>query len=137
MKVRRKARELALQALFYMDASKNFSQEKIALFSETLSPPAEALSFFTQLVEGVCVHLSKIDEEIARYAKNWKPERMQSVDRNILRIAIFEFLHHDDIPKKVILNEAIDLAKKFGGENSSRFINGVLGQMYTSLEKKE
>jgi len=137
MTIRRKARELALQALFYMDASKNFSQEKITLFSKALPPPVKTIPFFTQLTEGVYMHLAEIDDMISRYAKNWKLKRMLNVDRNILRIAIFELLYCDDIPKKVTLNEAIDLAKAFGGEDSSRFINGILDQVCTSLTKKK
>lgn len=136
MNVRHKARELALQALFYMDAAKEFSVENITLFSETLSPPAETVPFFTQLTEGVCTNLAEIDAEISRHSKNWKPERMLGVDRNILRLAVFELLYCDDIPGKATLNEAVDLAKAFGGEDSPRFINGILNSVYTSASKK-
>jgi len=138
MNVRHKARELALQALFYMDASKNFSQEQIVLFFESMPSPVKIRPFFTKLTEGICAHLPEIDNEISRYAKNWKLERLLNIDRNILRIAIFELLYCDDIPGKVTLNEAIDLAKAFGSKDSPRFINGILDRIYASLtEKKE
>jgi N utilization substance protein B len=86
----------------------------------------EALTYAQTLVEGTLGHLEEIDELIRRQAEHWRLERMPAVDRNILRLAVFEFLYETDVPKLVILDEAIELAKEFGTEQSGRFVNGVL-----------
>lgn len=90
------------------------------------SEDSEALRYAQSLVEGTLKHLEEIDELIRRQAEHWRLERMPAVDRNILRLAIFEFLYETDVPKLVILDEAIELAKEFGTEQSGRFVNGVL-----------
>ena len=92
-------------------------------------PPAELEEAFTyaqNLVAGTQEHLEEIDEIIRRQAEHWRLERMPAVDRNILRLAVFEFLYETDVPQLVILDEAIELAKEFGTEQSGRFVNGVL-----------
>jgi N utilization substance protein B len=86
----------------------------------------EAFDYAQSLVKGTLEHLSEIDELIRHQAEHWRLERMPAVDRNILRLAIFEFLYETDVPKLVILDEAIELAKEFGTEQSGRFVNGVL-----------
>lgn len=125
---------LALQALFYMDAIEDFSKERIELFTESVPPPEDAAGFFHRLTEGVSTYRSEIDLEISRHAKNWKLERMLGVDRNLLRIATFEIRYCEDIPKNVAMNEAVELAKMFGGVDSPRFINGILHQITNSVE---
>jgi N utilization substance protein B len=90
------------------------------------SEDSEALRYAQSLVEGTLKHLEEIDELIRRQAEHWRLERMPAVDRNILRLAVFEFLYETDVPKLVILDEAIELAKEFGTEQSGRFVNGVL-----------
>lgn len=90
------------------------------------SEDSEALRYAKSLVEGTLKHLEEIDELIRRQAEHWRLERMPAVDRNILRLAVFEFLYETDVPKLVILDEAIELAKEFGTEQSGRFVNGVL-----------
>lgn len=86
----------------------------------------EAFRYAQSLVEGTLSHKEEIDELIRRQAEHWRLERMPAVDRNILRLAVFEFLYETDVPKLVILDEAIELAKEFGTEQSGRFVNGVL-----------
>lgn len=135
MNHRRKARALALQALFYMDAVEDFSSERLELFVESMSPPEETLSFFHLLTHGVADHRMEIDEVMRAHAKNWKLHRMLGVDRNILRIAVFELLYCNDIPGEVTINEAVELAKLFGGEESPRFINGITDQVFSTQKK--
>ena len=131
---RRKAREYALQLLFQQDSS----QQKI-LFNETFrlhSPAAKPVKDFVDLlVQGVTRHLSEIDSLIRKHAEHWSLERMALVDRNILRIAVFELLYLDDIPAKVTLNEAIEIAKRYGDESSSAFINGILDRILSEEER--
>ncbi len=86
----------------------------------------ESLDYARRLVEGTLDNLSSIDALIRRHAENWRLERMPAIDRNILRLAIYEMLHETKVPRVVIVDEAIELAKKFGAENSGRFVNGLL-----------
>ncbi len=86
----------------------------------------ESLAYARRLVEGTLDNLSAIDALIRRHAENWRLERMPAIDRNILRLAIYEMLHEAEVPRVVIVDEAIELAKKFGAENSGRFVNGLL-----------
>jgi len=134
MGLRRKAREYVLQLLFQQD----FSQQK-TLLNETFRlyrPAAKPIKDFADLlVQGVTQHLSEIDSLIRKHAEHWSLERMALVDRNILRIAIFELLYVDDIPAKVTLNEAIEIAKRYGDGSSSAFINGILDRILSEEER--
>jgi len=134
---RRKSRELAMQALFYMDMSKNDSEETIKLFCDNFIFSKEAALFFLKLVNGVIHTRQDIDPIIERFSSNWKMSRMSCVDRNIMRIAVYELLFCSDIPSKVSINEAIDIGKKFGTEESGAFINGILDSIHIALEKEE
>ena len=102
----------------YLEAEGEHKREKIEL--------EDAFAYARTLVEGTLEHLEEIDAIIRRQAEHWRLERMPAVDRNILRLAVFEFLYEADVPKLVILDEAIELAKEFGTEQSGRFVNGVL-----------
>lgn len=137
MGIRRRSRELAIQALFYMDISKNDSQETVKLFCDNFVRSKNAIPFFLELVNGVIDYRSKIDYIIERFSSNWKIGRMSCVDRNIIRLAVYELLFCDDIPSKVSINEAIDVGKKFGTEESGAFINGILDSIRIALEKEE
>ncbi|MCD4721856.1 MAG: transcription antitermination factor NusB [Desulfobacula sp.] len=132
---RRQARELALQALFFFDMDKSVSDKSLEAFcannEEKLTQ--EVKPFFLDLVEGVRENSSQIDAFLNKYSKNWKISRMPVVDRNIMRIAIFEFLKHSDIPPSVTINEAVEIGKKYGTRDSGSFINGVLDRI-KSLE---
>ncbi len=134
---RRKARELAMQALYYMDIGKDISRARIELFLECFKPSENVDSFFEKLTDGVIDHWERIDEVIETFSNNWKISRMSCVDRNILRIAVFELLFCPDIPPKVTINEAIDIGKKYGTEESGGFINGILDSIRQALAKGE
>jgi len=134
---RRKSRELAIQALFYIDKNKNDSEETVKLFCDNFISSQEASPFFFKLVNGVMQTKQDIDPIIERFSSNWKMSRMSCVDRNIIRVAVYELLFCSDIPSKVSMNEAIDIGKKFGSEESGAFINGILDSIHIALEKEE
>jgi N utilization substance protein B len=126
MGYRRKSRELALQALFCMDMNQDTSQEMLERFCAHFIPSPEVGPFFLILVEGVVREKEKIDRMIEKFSRNWKLDRMSCVDRNVMRIAVYEILFCEDIPPKVSINEAIDIGKKYGTEESGAFINGIV-----------
>jgi N utilization substance protein B len=126
MGARRKARELALQMLFQHDMSGNQPDSIIETFEELQKSKPNTREFATKVFKGTLENIEKIDEMIQQQAENWRLSRMPAVDRNIIRMAIYEFLHEDDTPKLVIIDEAIEIAKKFGTQKSSQFINGIL-----------
>jgi N utilization substance protein B len=135
---RHRSRELALQALFQLDFNKDYSPEAVELFCKNFEVSKSARFFFSRLVEGVIQYKNEIDQFIKRFSSNWKIGRMSGVDRNIMRIAIFELLYCDDIPFKVSINEAVNLGKKYGTEESGAFINGILDSIHTfSTEQKQ
>lgn len=126
-----------MQALFYKDMSQNDSKEAIKLFCENFVPSKRSLSFFLELINGVIKALPEIDSVIERFSSNWKISRMSIVDKNIMRIAVYEMLFCSDIPSKVTINEAIDIGKKFGAEESGAFINGILDRIRIALEEEK
>jgi N utilization substance protein B len=126
MGARRKARELALQMLYQRDLSGNSADAIIGTFEDLQKSKANTREFATRIFRGTLDHLGQIDEMIVAQADNWRLERMAVVDRNIIRMSVYEFLHEEDTPKLVIIDEAIEIAKKFGTQKSSQFINGIL-----------
>jgi len=130
---RRKAREIALQVLYQIDVTGIDADEAIQLFQDNFGMAEETTEFSTQLIHCTLDHLKDIDELIKSCSQHWSLERMSKVDRNILRTAVAEFLYFDDIPPKVTLNEAIDIGKNYGSDNSGSFINGILDAMYAKL----
>jgi len=134
---RRKSRELALQALFYMDSNHNASEEMLLRFCDHFNPPVKVRPFFLQLVNGVIQTMAQIDQMIERFSQNWKLNRMSCVDRNIIRIAVYEILFCREIPPKVSINEAIDIGKKFGTEESGAFINGIVDSVRIAYENED
>lgn len=126
---RRQAREVALQALFELDAVGHGTTETVARLCESLGVGAEAGKFAEELVTGVRENQERIDETIAKTAPAWPLDQIAAIDRNILRLAIYEILIDNRVPMRAAINEAIELAKQFGGETSPRFINGVLGSV--------
>ena len=134
---RRRSRELAMQALFSMESSEKHSKEVLERFCSHFTPSKKVLPFFLKLVEGVMEAGSEIDAVIERYSDNWKLSRMSGVDRNILRIAVYELMYCSDIPSKVTINEAIDIGKKFGTDESGAFINGILDGIRMALKENE
>jgi N utilization substance protein B len=129
VKLRRRARIVAFQVLFEVDVTGHNSNE--ALRERLLEHPlAEAGELFARrLVEGVLAHREVLDRIIQRIAPEWPLEQLAPVDRNLLRLAAHEILYSDTTPPKVAINEAVELAKMFGSESSSRFVNGVLGTL--------
>jgi len=124
-----------MQALFYLDMNQDESVESLDAFYGNFSPAKQAVPFFRRLVEGVRRSKHDIDATIERFSSNWKLHRMPYVDRNILRIAVFEMIYCEDIPIKVSINEAIDIGKKYGTHESGPFINGILDSLRIAIEK--
>jgi len=133
---RRRSRELAMQALYQMEMNQDHSKEAVELFCKHFGVTENVKPFFLRLVEGVKKVQHEIDPLIKSFSENWKISRMSRADRNIMRIAVYELLYCDDIPSKVSINEAIDIGKKFGTEDSGPFINGILDSIRISLEKE-
>jgi N utilization substance protein B len=126
---RRKAREVALQALYEIDVSDHAPDSVITRSIEVCALNPDGASFTRGLLEGVVNNRDKIDEQIHSFAPAWPLDQMSAIDRNILRLAIFELLHSQNVPVKVAINEAVELSKSFGADSSPRFINGVLSSI--------
>ena len=129
MKVRRRARVTALQALFEIDSVNHDPEIVLRRYLEEKPFPPSASEFTRNLVSGVLEHKSYLDDLIQKNAPEWPVEQIAIIDRNILRIAIFEIAIDQRTPLKVAINEAVELAKLFGSDSSPRFINGVLGAL--------
>jgi transcription antitermination protein NusB len=128
---RRKAREGALQYLFFLEMNpQNSFDQGLEIFLENFPVKGKSKAFFLRLAQGVWAHKTEIDRTIQRHSENWRLERMSKVDCNILRIAAFELIYCNDIPPRVAINEAIDLGKHYGTEESGSFINGILDSIF-------
>src|SRR5215831_14131697 len=132
---RRRAREATVQYHFWRDLQRGEGPEKIDEFWEFCPAPARVREFAQPLIEGMLAHLPEIDERIQRYCENYEFRRISAVDRNVLRLGIFEMFYRDDIPPVVSINEAIELAKEFGGADSGRFVNGILDRVKDDLSR--
>lgn len=141
MGARRTGRERALQALYQMEMSALRPEDALetAWTAEPEDPPPEpeARQFALELVHGVIAHREEIDGLIEQHSHNWRLDRMARVDRNVLRLAVFELKWRPDIPKKVTLNEAVELGKAFGTEASSAFVNGLLDRIALDVEQQQ
>ncbi|SEB69167.1 transcription antitermination factor NusB [Paenibacillus sp. GP183] len=141
---RRVAREIALQSLYQiemnhvspMDAvtsvieeAENDNESELEVADEKLSP-----DYIVELVEGTFTHKKEIDILLEEYLKGWQMDRLSRIDREVLRLAVYEMVYRDDVPPKVVVNEAIELSKHFGTEESGKFVNGVLGKMIKELD---
>ena len=126
---RRKARVLAFQVLFEVDSSRHDVERVFHGVLEGAPLDAPLVEFVRGLVSGVLARRREIDRLVHRYAPAWPVAQLPSVDRNVLRIAIYEILFDNGTPPKVAINEAVELAKLFGGEASPKFVNGVLGSL--------
>ena len=134
MGTRRLSRERALQALFYMDMHRDPVEDPVGQFCSSFAQDKPTQPFFHRLVDGVQENRKKIDTVIEQFSSNWKLSRMSCVDRNVLRIAVFELLFCADIPPKVSINEAIDVGKRFGTDESGAFINGILDSIRLAMK---
>lgn len=132
--MRRRARIAALQTLYEVDCTGHRAEEALTRLAEEEELPPQTLSFAREIIEGVHLRRRELDALIKRFASAFPAEQLSIVDRNILRLAIFEILFHDRAPLdrtplKVAINEAVELAKEFGGDSSPRLVNGVLGAL--------
>ena len=137
MRKRTQAREYALQILYQIDV-RNDPEDKILVdFWKNIETEPEISDFAAKLVIGTIRNKKKIDEMISKYASNWKLSRMAVIDRNVLRMAAYELLYCEDIPPKVSINEAVDLAKKFGDTESGKFVNGILDKINKTEDRSK
>ena len=128
---RRKARAMALQALYEIDSVGHDIAETLTHLLDNVNLPEENVVFVHELVNGVIQNREEIDRNIKNFAPAWPVKQIPLIDRNILRLAIFEILLDNKVPVKVVINEAVELSKAFGSDNSARFVNGVLGSIST------
>jgi len=133
---RRQGREAALQILYQMDVTGVGVEDALRLFWQNLGSSHEGEDFANQLVRGFAAREEEIDAIIRRVSHHWRLERMTRVDRNILRLGTYELVHLPDVPRRVTLNEAVELAKRFGSEGSAGFVNGVLDRIASDLGKE-
>jgi len=133
---RRKSREFALQALYQLDIMRKDAIKTIAQFQDHFYQREERDEFAERITLGVMEHGQEIDRLIEEYSENWRLDRMPIIDRNILRMATFELIYCEDIPPKVTLNEAIELGKRYGSEDSGSFINGILDRIQNEVVRK-
>ena len=132
---RRQARELAIKVLFHLEFNPGDPEEVFHMICENFgSGGGSTVPFSKELVLGVCGNKDTVDKLIRRSSENWRLERMSYVDRCILRLGVFELLFMEDIPPKVSIDEAVELGKKYGTEDSGAFINGILDNIYNKLE---
>jgi transcription antitermination protein NusB len=135
MASRRKSRELALQMLFQWEVGGHSSQKVLASFLPPLKADVAVKEFARKLFEGTVENVDTIDPLLRRHAEHWKLERMAAVDRNVLRLASYEFLHEGDTPPAVVINEALELARRFSEASSVEFVNGILDAVRKEVTK--
>ena len=134
---RRASREVALRALYQIDVGKMTPEEALDSSAAESHYREETLRFARELVLGCVQHRAPIDETIARHARGWTLSRMAHIDRNVLRLAVFEILYRPDVPHSVAVDEAVELAKKYSTAESGRFVNGVLGSLVRTVEGEQ
>jgi N utilization substance protein B len=132
---RRRAREAAIQYNFWRDLQRGETPKQIDDFWELCPVKPNVREFAEPLIQGMVAHQEEIDERIRKYCENYNLNRISVVDRNVLRLAIYEMLYRDDIPPVVSINEAIELAKTFGGSESGKFVNGILDRVRKDLDR--
>jgi len=131
MGIRRQARVIALQTLYEYDTAHHDAEVIMQRHLEEQRSAPTVSTYAAQLVRGVLAHLDEIDAEIQSAAQEWPISQMAHIDKNILRVAIYEILFNNAVPAKAAINEAVELAKMFGSDTSSRFVNGVLGTIFS------
>ena len=130
---RKRARIGAMQALFSMDINDDFSTDKLDLFMENHEFQGDEVDYIKRTVPDILDKLDLVDETIEKNLKGWTMARLAKVDRQILRIAVYEFLYKDDIPEEVSINEAVEIARLYSSDEAPKFINGILGTIYRSF----
>lgn len=141
MSYRHRARAIAMQALYQWDFKDKPTAALPAIIDQCAEEEKQDLAderaYIDDVVHGVAENLETIDQKIQSFADRWPMDHMSLVDRNILRIGVYELTRRTDIPAKVAIDEAIELAKQYGGQSSGKFVNGILGAMYTEPQKNE
>jgi len=140
MSNRHLARTIAMQTLFSWDFNEKQEKDLTDIVNQNFkyfAPKFNDYGFVKNLLGGIMKNLAEIDKYIAKYATEWPLEQITIVDRNILRIGVYELVFDKDMPAKVAINEAIEIAKTYGGESSGKFVNGVLGAIYKNLDNKK
>jgi len=139
MGARHSGREAALQMLFQMESAGTGADEAIDLFWKSFAADAdpEGRTYANEAVQGVAATRDSLDQHIAEASTHWRVERMARVDRNVLRLGTWELAHRRDVPRAVVLDEAVELAKAFGTDDSSAFVNGVLNRIADTLGRKD
>ena len=139
MATRHLIRTVILQTLYEWDFYKREHDvtEILERNMQEFAPGVDEPDFGWRILKGIAEHLQAIDETIVKNAPNWPLDKIAIIDRNVLRIGIYELLYadHDEVPPKVDINEAVELAKNYGGPNAARFVNGVLGALYVQMEE--
>ena len=126
-----------MQALYQLDLNPDDLERSLTDFQESFPAAAGSYPFFRRLVDGVLGKKKELDRLLKRHSENWRLDRMSPVDRNILRVAAFEMHYCADVPPKAAMNEAIDLGKRFGSEESGAFINGILDSLFIEIQRKQ
>ena len=137
MRKRTQAREAALQILYHRDINPEPVESLLPSFWESAPVLPEVREYAERLVQGTLLHLDEIDETLAKYAEHWNLRRMAVVDRNIMRFAVYELLFVEEVPPKVVINEAVNIAKKFSQEESGKFVNGILDKINHSEPRRK
>lgn len=137
MRKRTHAREIALQLLYQVDIKKEPAQGLLESYFDEYKTEESVKTFATRLVNGTMEHAARIDQLITQYADNWELSRMAVIDRNIIRLSAYELLYEDEIPPKVSINEAVEIAKKYGDSDSGKFVNGILDKIKKMESTKE
>ncbi len=135
--VRHRARETALQALFEIDLTAHGPDEVLARIRASLDLDDQVFAYVSELVLGVTAARERFDRLIGDAAPQFPVPQLPVVDRNVLRIASFELIERPDVPPKAAINEAVEIAKRFGGDSSSRFVNGVLGTILATVQRED
>lgn len=142
MGIRRISREATLQFLYQEDFTTPSGQpfgydleERFDLFCTLFQVNKKARPYALSLLKGICTNIDAIDAEVAKAATNWRLPRIAATDRNLIRIAVYEMLYCDDVPHQVAINEVVEIAKRFAGEDSPKFINGVLDAVLTKRKQ--
>lgn len=130
---RKRARIGAMQALFAMDINNDFSTDKLEVFMENNVFQGDEVDYINRVVPDILDKLEVVDETIEKNLKGWTMARLAKVDRQILRVAVYEFLYKDDIPEEVSINEAVEIARLYSSDEAPKFINGILGTIYRSF----
>jgi transcription antitermination protein NusB len=133
---RSRCRELALQLLYQTEQVGHRTGEAVRFYRHFQDRGGQTPAYLEKLVAGVAAHQEELDALIRQHSEHWRLERMAAVDRNLLRLALYELLHEPKVPAKVVINEAVELAKRYGSEDSSSFINGILDRVRQSVGRE-